>query len=222
MGTMSRPFSAVLFDLDGTILDTTALILSSLRHATQAVFGTVPEDEVLIQNFGRPLEESLRALAPNLEPVQFNQFCQQYLDHNREAHDRLVALVPGVEAQLARLADQGTPMAIVTSKRRDMARRGLDFFNLTRYFPVVVAGEDTEGHKPGPEPVALGLSRLGVYAHSALYIGDSPYDMQSGRAAGCRVWGILHNTFSEAALEEAGAERVAHGWEEIGRWLDPD
>lgn len=216
---MSVPYAAVLFDLDGTILDTTPLILASLRHATRTVLGQTPDDAVLMRNFGRPLEESLSALAPNLDPVGFDEFCQQYLDHNAREHDRLVAMVPGVEPILAGLRQAGIPLAIVTSKRREMAVRGLEFFHLTNYFDTVVAREDTRGHKPGPEPVEEGLRRLGVPATEALYIGDSPYDMQAGRAAGSAAWGLLHNTFDAHTLRSAGAQKVARGWNQIGAWL---
>lgn len=213
------PFTAILFDLDGTILDTTPLILASLRHATSRVLGRTPEDHILLRNFGRPLEDSLRALAPDLDEVRFNEFCQEYLDHNQREHDRLVGLVPGVEAVLAGLSARGVKLGIVTSKRREMSVRGLNFFGLARYFEIVVAREDTQRHKPGPEPVAEGLRRLGVEARQVLYIGDSPYDMQAGHAAGTSVWGLLHNTFTPEVLKAAGAQRVAGGWHEIGEWL---
>ena len=213
-------FAAILFDLDGTILDTTPLILSSLRYATGTTLGRVPEDSLLLANFGRPLEDSLRALAPELDEVRFQNFLQCYLDHNWEAHDRLVALVPGVEGVLRELSAAGVPLAVVTSKRRDLALRGLDHFGLGGFFKTVVAREDTQIHKPDPEPVREGIRRLGADASRSLYIGDSPFDMRSGRGAGCHAWGIIHNTFSASDLVEAGAERVAfRGWSQIGDWL---
>ena len=216
---MNFPFDAVLCDLDGTILDTTPLILASLRHATQRVLGSVPEDQVLLRNFGRPLEDSLRALAPDLDEARFAELCQQYLDHNQREHDRLVRLVPGVVLVLDWLLAHRVKLAIVTSKRRNMSLHGLERCGLSRYFETVVAREDTESHKPGPEPVELGLARLATEPARALYIGDSPYDMRSGRAAGTSAWGMLHNTFSAEVLRAAGAQRVARGWGEVGQWL---
>lgn len=210
--------TVLLCDLDGTILDTTRLILESLRHAAATVFGVVPEDSVFLANFGRPLEESLAALAPELSPVQFQAFVDAYLEHTHAHQDRLLTVVPGADAAIRRLRAAGRTLAVVTSKRKDLALHGLSRFGLGDSFAAVVAREDTARHKPDPEPLQEALRRLGVESDMAAYVGDSPFDMRAARAAGVRAWGIVHNTFSIRDLSDHGAERVALGWDEILAW----
>ncbi len=209
----------VLLDLDGTILDTTPLILTSLRHATRTVLGRVPADADLIRHFGRTLEESLRALAPEIEAARFDALLATYLAHNRAQHDSLVRLVPGADEALRGFHQRGLQLGVVTSKRRDLARHGLELFGLDSLLATVVAREDTDQHKPHPAPVIEALKRLQASPRRALFIGDSPYDMQSGRAAGVRVWGLAHNTHPEEELLQAGAERVARHWATLIRWM---
>ncbi len=210
----------VLLDLDGTILDTTPLILASLRYATRTVLGRVPEDAVLIRNFGRTLEESLRALAPEIESVRFDALLHTYLAHNRAQHDRLVRLVPGAEEALRKFHQRGLQLGVVTSKRRDLAVHGLELFDLDSLLATVVAREDTEEHKPHPAPVIEALKRLRASPQCAVFIGDSPYDMQSGHAAGVCVYGLSHNTHPKEELLKAGATGVAADWPSLARWVD--
>lgn len=214
---MTHP--VLLFDLDGTILDTTRVILESLRHASERVLGVVPEDAVFLARFGRPLEDNLAELAPNLTPDQVQTFVDVYLEYTRAHQDRLVAVVPGADRAVRRLAAVGRTLAVVTSKRKDLALHGLRRFGLEACFAAVVAREDTVRHKPDPAPLREALRQLGVTRRdAAVYIGDSPFDVRAARAAGVHAWGIVHNTFSAEDLRDQGAERVAFGWDQILAW----
>ncbi|MDP2183397.1 MAG: HAD-IA family hydrolase [Actinomycetota bacterium] len=183
------PLRAVLFDLDGTLIDTVALILASMRHATEAVLGAALPDEVLMQGVGIPLDTQMRAISPD----HAEELLLAYREHNWEVHDELIAEYPGTEEVLVELARRGLPMGIVTSKSRRVAMRGIERFNLARYFEVIVCSDDTEVHKPDPLPLELAADQLGVRLSQCAYVGDSPYDMQAALAGGAyaiaALWG---------------------------------
>lgn len=204
-----------LFDLDGTILDTTELILASFLHTFETALGQSVSREQVMVHFGRPLMEQFRLMRPDLSESDIQRVIGVYFEHNEAEHDGLVSLVPGADAGLRRLKAAGHPLGIVTSKRRALAVHGLKLFELDSLFSTVVALESTVQHKPHPEPVEHALHQMGGARETAVYVGDSPYDMTSGRAAGVRTLGLIHNTFSREDLTRAGADHVVDSWSEI-------
>lgn len=204
----------LLFDLDGTILDTTELIMQSFFHAFREGLGEEVSRAELMEHFGRPLEAQFRLMRPALSNADVVRLIDIYRQHNHREHDGWVSVIPGASEVLRELA-RDHQMAIVTSKRLDMAERGLRQFGLWDLFTVVVHMESTPQHKPHPAPVEKALKALGASPAESLMIGDSPYDMASGRDAGCHTLGFLYNTFTEQALKDAGADRVVSSWEGI-------
>jgi pyrophosphatase PpaX len=196
----------LLFDLDGTIIDTIDLILASARHASALVLGEALPDDVLRHNIGVPLRAQMAEYAP--EHVE--ELLSAYREHNDRVHDDLIREFPGTEAALESLASMGRPMGVVTSKSRPVAQRGVDHFGLGRYFDFVVGFEDTATHKPGPEPVLEGARRLGVPAEHCMYVGDSPHDIESGNAAGALTVAALWGPFPERVLEPGPDFAIRH------------
>lgn len=212
-----------LFDLDGTILDTTDLIVQSFVHAFEAGLGQQVGHDELMVHFGRPLQEQFRIMRPELPPQEIDRLVNIYIEHNHAQHDLRIDVVPGADVGLKSLKEQGFRLGIVTSKRQELTVRGLSLFQLEGLFDVVVHMDSTKHHKPHPEPVEHAMTLLGAEPGRTAYVGDSPYDMASGKAAGVRTLGLVHNTFSEAVLREAGAEDVVFGWaaivETLTRWV---
>ena len=172
----------ILFDFDGTIGDTTNLILSSF-HTTMEHFGYAPvSDKEIITTFGLPLEDGLAVLMPNLHEKEVIDF---YRDHNFSHHDALIKPFPYVEEGVKALFEANYKLAVVTSKKQRLAHRGLDILHLAPYFKAVITSEDCKDHKPLPEPMERGAAALNLSPTECLCIGDSPYDMLSGKAAGC-------------------------------------
>lgn len=188
---------AVLFDLDGTLIDTIALILSSMRHATATVLGEALPDEVLMHNVGVPLRVQMGEFAPD----RVDELLGVYRAHNASVHDDLVAEYAGTAAALTVLAGRGVRMGVVTSKSRAVALRGLERFGLDRFFEVLIAYEDTDIHKPQPEPLLEAARRMGVAIGSCAYVGDSPHDMTAAVAAGAVSVAALWGPFPERVLE---------------------
>ena len=212
----SRPL-AVLFDLDGTLLDTMELILASARHAFDGYEGG-PSDAAWLAGVGTPLHAQLREFARDEAHVL--PLAERYRAYQREHHDRLTRCYTDVPATLAELQRRGHPMAVVTSKMGAIARRGLAWTGLDAYLPLVVGADDTTRHKPDPEPVHVALDRLGYPAAEALFVGDSPFDMAAGRAAGVVPVAACWGPFPRAELEVAGADHFLDSLAELPALLD--
>ena len=183
----------VLFDLDGTVVDSGSIILASMRHATQTVLGRDYSDAELLAHVGGPgLEAQMAAIAPG----RTDELVRVYRAHNEPLHDTLECCA-GMDVALAELKERGHRLGIVTAKRRSTVELAFARLPLAHLFEVVVGGDETERHKPDPEPLLLALTRLDVPAAQSAYVGDSPYDMQAARAAGLVAvgvtWGGIHD-----------------------------
>lgn len=182
---------AVLFDLDGTLIDSVELILTSLRHATREVLGEQLPDEVVLAGVGMPLIRQMREFSPE----HAEELLRVYRVHNAQVHDTMVREYPGTEAVLTELRGRGYPMGVVTSKGTPMTLRGLRLFGLERFFEVIVTADDVDLHKPDPFPVRHAAELLGVDATCCAYLGDSPHDMLSAISAGAvsiaALWGAF-------------------------------
>jgi pyrophosphatase PpaX len=187
----------ILFDLDGTLIDTEELILSSARHATRLVLGEALPDDVLRHNIGVPLRTQMGEYAPG----HVDELLAAYREHNDRVHDDLIREYPGTERALEALQAACNMMGVVTSKSRSVAQRGLDYFGLGRFFEFVVGYEDTTIHKPQAEPVLEGARRLGMGVDRCMYVGDSPHDMAAGKAAGAITVAALWGPFPRRVLE---------------------
>jgi pyrophosphatase PpaX len=185
-----------LFDFDGTLADSVELILASFRHATAEVLGYVPDEAELRAGIGLPLIDQMRTL----DAERAQELYEAYVEHNLAVHDELMRPYPGVDELLNRLRRDGRRLGVVTSKRRETALLGLDVLGLGE-FDVLIGWEDTDAHKPGPEPLMRALELLGASADEAVYLGDTPWDMQAGRAAGVATVAVLWGVAERAELE---------------------
>jgi pyrophosphatase PpaX len=203
-----------LFDFDGTLVDSVALILASFRHATRTVLGHVPADDVLMAGVGRPLREQM----DELDPGRADDLVAVYREHNMRSHGALLRPYAGVDAMLAGLRRRGLALGIVTSKMRDAVELGMRHVPLGR-FDVVVTCEDTDRHKPDPAPVLHGLALLGAAPETAVYVGDAPYDLRAGRGAGVATAAAMWGTaFPPAVLRAEHPDRELARPEEALRW----
>jgi pyrophosphatase PpaX len=218
----ARRVSAVLFDLDGTLIDTTELILASCRHTFERhLKARCPSREAIIATFGRSLPELLLELARtedvNDPETLAAEMLATYRAHNDEHHDALVRPFRDVDPMLAALRGSGFRLGLVTSKREGSARRGLARFALPEHFDVAVFHDDTETHKPDPAPLIEAARRLNVPVASAIYVGDSIHDIAAGRAAGMRTIAAAWGPFARSALEAAGPDWIAETPGEVVR-----
>jgi len=189
---------AVLYDFDGTLADSTELIMRCYRHTMATHLGECPPDEAWLAGFGTPLETQIARFARSDD--EHHAMLATYREHQDAHHDTLLRPFPGAVETVAELARRGVALAVVTSKLRRGTLRGMELCGITEHFDVVITPEDVENAKPHPEPVQLALARLGVPPEEALFVGDSPHDMVSGRAAGTRTAAALWGPFPRASL----------------------
>ena len=185
-------FPVVLFDLDGTVIDSGAIILASMRHAAKVVLGAEFPDEELMAAVGGPgLEEQMHALAPD----RVAELVDVYRAHNEPLHDELVCCA-GMDDVLVRLKDEGRRLGIVTAKRRQTVDLAFARIPIEHLFETVVGGDETTRHKPDPEPLLLALDRMSARPGDAAYVGDAPFDIKAAKAAGLFsvgvTWGGIH------------------------------
>ena len=207
------PIGAVLYDFDGTLADSTELIMQCYRHTMTTHLGECPPDEEWLSGFGTPLADQIARFART--PDEMRAMMDTYRDHQNSILRTALRPYPGTEEVLSELQRRGVPMAIVTSRMRRATLLGLDICGLTRHFEVIITPEDVRNAKPDPEPVLLALERLGVPAAEALFVGDSPHDVAAGRAAGTRTAGVLWGPFSRTTLEKAGPDYLLERQDEV-------
>jgi pyrophosphatase PpaX len=199
---------AVLFDLDGTLIDSLELIQGAARHAFDGHSGRVPTPDEWRTLIGRPLLDSFREFVT--DETEIERLTARYRDYQMVHHDRLVRAYDGVVRVVNELAERGHPMALVTSKADWLARRALVHVGLDAVIPVVVGCDSCTRHKPHPEPVERALALLDVGPAEAVFVGDSPHDVESGRAAGVYTVGVTWGASTRAEMARAGADIVIH------------
>jgi len=193
----------VLFDLDGTVIDSTELIRESHRHAVRTVLGDELPDERLVANVGRPLIEQMRAF----DPDRAEELLAVYREWNHANTGRLLRSYDGMEELLAELRHDGRRLGIVTSKSGPTVDLAWEVLPLSHHFDVVVSAETTGRHKPHPDPVHHALQHLDGHPERAVLVGDSPFDLRAGRAAGLTTVAVTWGFFDRAELE---AEQPDH------------
>jgi pyrophosphatase PpaX len=203
-----RPL-AVLFDLDGTLIDSIGLLLLCVRHAFDGR-SVVPTDEEWVAGIGTPLVAQLKPFAS--DDADLEALIGRYRAFQRAHHDAHTTAFPGVLDTVRALHAGGHPLAVVTSKADDLARRGLRYVGLEPMFDAVIGCDACSRHKPDPEPVQIALSRLGYAPSEAVFVGDSVHDIASGNAAGVITIAALWGPFSRATLSAA---EPAHYMERI-------
>ena len=219
-GSRVGAVQAIIFDLDGTLIDTIGLILKSMRYAVQDVLGEDPSDELLMRNVGAPLVDMMACF----DESRVDELVDSYRTFNRKVHDDLIREYPGTGEVLDQLTRDGVTMGIVTSKSNGIARRGLDLFGLGHHFEVLVGYDDVPVHKPDPYPLHYAADLLGVPLEDCAYIGDSPHDMTAAIAGGATAVAALWGAFKEAEVLRPGPEFALPSIEHLLEWFygDPE
>lgn len=189
----------VLFDLDGTLVDSADLILESYRHTMRVHFDEVPPDEVWLASFGTPLRSQFKVFVDTVQEVQ--ALIDTYLEYNLRMHQELIRPFDGMREAVAELLETGSRLGIVTSKAKEGTAASLAACDLpAEWFEVIVTSDEPIPHKPDPAPVRMALERLTAAPADASFVGDSVWDLRAGRAAGVCTVAALWGPFSEDEL----------------------
>ena len=177
---MARKITTVLFDFDGTLIDTDEIIIQSFQHTFRTVLGEEKPEEEIIKTFGEPLGLTMEKML-DIDPAEAIRIYRSY--HNTKFED-LIKVFPGMMELVKELYSRGYKLGIVTSRLRHTTLVGLKKFDLEKYFGYVLTADDTDKHKPDPEAINIVLEKLGSKPEETLMIGDSKFDIMCAKNAG--------------------------------------
>jgi pyrophosphatase PpaX len=202
----------VVFDLDGTIVDSVELIVQSFQHAAREVLGREMSRDDSIANVGRPLREQMVMISPE----HADELVAVYREWNHREHDRMLKLYDGILQLLHSLQTSGVKLGLVTSKSRYTTQMAFDLTGIECYFDATICADESPRNKPSPDPILLCLQRLEVEVDEAAYVGDSPADMQAARAAGVEAVAVTWGVFETKTLEAEKPDILVHTVAELG------
>ncbi len=206
----------VLFDFDGTIMDTNNVILMSWQHTFRTLENREEEESVLTATFGEPLEYTLARFFPNV-PVE--ESIEIYRSFQRTNFSDLITLFPGMKELVMKVKALGYKTGLVTSRLKSTAMEGLEKFDLTKYFDVIITPEDTDKHKPDPAPVNIALEKLGSKPENSVMLGDTLFDIQCSHNAGIGAilvsWSLALEGKSMEDLGDDAPEYIIYEPEEL-------
>jgi pyrophosphatase PpaX len=169
----------ILFDLDGTLINTNELIIASFTHTLEHFRPQQYGREDIVSFIGQPLVDSFKEVDAN----SVAEMVKMYKEHNLAHHEEYVHAFEGVIETVKTLHGKGFKLGIVTTKMRDAVELGLEITGLSDYFTTIVTLDDVEKAKPDPEPILRALENLQSDVSSALMVGDSQYDIDAGKNA---------------------------------------
>jgi len=207
-------YPTILFDLDGTLIDSVELILASYRHTLRVHRGDTPPDSVWLAGLGTPLRVQFRSFTD--DPAEIEAMTATYRDWNLAHHDEMVTAYPGAVDTVRALHAAGARLGIVTSKSLAGLHRGLDLCGLTGMFEALVTSDELSiPPKPDPAPVRLALAQLQATPGQTLFVGDSPHDIAAGRDAGTETAACLWGPFDKDRLAEERPTHWLHSYTDL-------
>lgn len=183
---MTNNITTLLFDLDGTLIDTNELIIASYLHTLEKYYPGKYAREDVLPFMGPTLHEAFGSINPD----RVEEMIIEYRTFNLAQHDALVREFPGVYETVKILKEKGYKLGVVTTKRLDVALRGLRLMNLAAFFEVIIAYDHVEKVKPDPEPIFKALEQLGSKPSEAIMVGDNYHDILGGKNAGTLTAGV--------------------------------
>lgn len=171
----------ILFDFDGTVMDTNDVIIRSWQHTFRTLRGEERSLEDIVATFGEPLVTTMKRFFPEV-PAQ--EALDIYRSYHYECFEELIRIFPGIIELLGELKEKDYKTALVTSRLRGTTERGMKKYDLDKYFDAVITMEDCTKHKPDPEPINIALSKLDSSPENAVMLGDTMYDIKCARNAG--------------------------------------
>ncbi|MXQ54852.1 pyrophosphatase PpaX [Shimazuella alba] len=179
-------YSTVLFDLDGTLINTNELILASFEHTFDIHCPNKFTREDVMPIMGEPLTDQMHFF----DPVQADEMVKTYRLFNETEHDRLVEEFPHVLSCLEKLYEYGITMGVTSNKRRVAVEQGLRRFGMEKWMKTIICEGEAERNKPHPDMLLLAMEQLHVSAKETLFVGDSRYDILAAERAGIDSVGV--------------------------------
>ncbi|MRH42007.1 pyrophosphatase PpaX [Aquibacillus halophilus] len=187
----------ILFDLDGTLIDTNELIIASFVHTLQQYSDKEYLREEILDFIGPPLVDTFE----KIDPILAEQMKKTYVTHNLHHHDSFVVAYPTVIDTISKLKELGYQLGIVTTKINSTAWKGLKVTGMDSMFDVLIGFDDVTHAKPHPEPIIKALKELDAQASTTLMVGDNYHDIEAGKNAGTKTAGVSWSIKGKETLE---------------------
>lgn len=196
--------NTILFDLDGTLINTNELIIESFLHTLNHYYPGRFKREDVLPFIGPPLAETFQAI----DPDRADEMINRYRQFNHQYHNELVKEFATVCETLETLRKHHFKLGIVTTKIRETVEMGLKLTNLKSFFGAVVTLDDVEHAKPHPEPIFLALKQLGAKPSEAIMVGDNLHDIEAGKNAGTYTAGVSWSIKGKEYIESLKPDYV--------------
>ncbi|WP_026575946.1 pyrophosphatase PpaX [Bacillus sp. UNC438CL73TsuS30] len=183
---MKNNITTLLFDLDGTLIDTNELIIATYLHTLEKYYPNKYKREDVLPFMGPTLHEAFSTV----DPDRVEEMILEYRTYNLANHDLLVKEFPNVLETIGTLKEKGYKLGVVTTKRHDTSLKGLRLMKLEEYFDVVVAMDHVIKVKPDPEPILKALEQLNSQPEETIMVGDNFHDILAGKNAGTKTAGV--------------------------------
>lgn len=195
---MTKQINTLLFDLDGTLIDTNELIISSFLHTLDIFQPGRYEREDVLPFLGPTLSETFMEIDPN----NAENMIKEYRKFNLEQHDLLVKEFNGVFETIRTLSENNYKLAIVSTKVGATVLKGLALTNLDQFFDVIISLDEVEHAKPNPEPLEKAMKALNSKPEETMMIGDNYHDILGGKNAGTYTCGVSWSVKGRSYLEQ--------------------
>ena len=201
---MNKNINTILFDFDGTIMNTNNVIINSWQYTFRTLEGREEDVEKIVKTFGEPLADTMKKFFPNVETQEAIDI---YRSYHYENFGSMISLFPNAKEILMELKAKGYKVGLVTSRLKGTTYEGLRHYEIFDYFDEIVTMEDTTKHKPDPEPIEITLKKLDSKAEEAIMIGDTNFDIMCAKNAKVKAvlvsWSL---SIDEARQEELSDE----------------
>lgn len=199
----------VLFDFDGTVMNTNDVILMSWQHTFKTLENREEDPEKLIKTFGEPLAVTMQKFFPDV-PVE--ESLEIYRSFHRDNFGELISLFPGMKELLAEVKGRGYKTALVTSRLYATTMQGIEKYQIKDYFDTVLTADDTTKHKPDPEPINITLEKLGSKPETSIMLGDTLFDLLCAKNAGVKSvlvsWSLALGGKTKEELGDAAPDYI--------------
>lgn len=216
-----KAYDTILFDFDGTVMNTNEVILRSWQHTFQTIENRQEDEAKIIETFGEPLEVTMRKFFPDM-PV--DETVEIYRSYHRDNFGDLITVFPGMKELLAEVKRRGYKTGLVTSRLLHTTKQGLEKYELEEYFDVVVTADDTKKHKPDPEPINIALAKLHSAPETSIMLGDTMFDLLCAKNAGAASVLVSWSLALQAGDDfgEAAPDHIIEKAEDLLELLQPE
>ena len=211
---MDSRFKGIVFDIDGTLTYTNQLIFDSFNHITKKYLGKTYSDEEIIALFGPTEDVILKQICPN----EYEAARKDYYTYYKDNHS-IAQLYDGIKSLIIEIKSSNILLSIFTGKGRTSALITLDESGLTKYFDLIVSGDDVENHKPSPEGINNFLEMFNLNPKDVLMIGDAPSDILAANRAGVEIASVVWDSYSENEVRKLNSKNIFHSVDELRNFI---